>query len=280
MNVSHFVLRRCTVAVTVLTVLVLPAAVAHAFVCLKINGHCTRWTQGGATLRSFLGNPGSALINGTLSWDQNAINAANDWNAAGAAFHFDVAVGGTFNNPCGAPGVAHACPNTGPVGDNPVFFAPSFCGQAFGDIIELTNNCANSNTGAMLNAPVFVNSTVPWNAYDGPIRVGSNNVVVNDIRRVLVHEFGHVLGLDHPDRNGQSVVAIMNSHESDIDRLQPDDISGLFSLYPNGGAPSGSSGSANPGCQIAEGGETAGGCWGAVVPMLLLLRRVRRLVRP
>ena len=272
-------LRRCTIAVTVFTLLVLPAAAAHGFVCLKINGHCTRWTQGGTTLRSFLGNPPSALVNGTLSWDQNAINAANDWNAAGAAFHFDVAVGGNFNNPCGAAGAGHACPNTGPVGDNPVFFATSFCGQDFRDIIELTNNCANINNGAMLNAPVFVNSNVLWNAYDGPIRVGPNKVVVNDIRRVLVHEFGHVLGLDHPDANGQSVVAIMNSRESDIDRIQPDDISGLFSLYPNGGAPSGSSGSASSGCQIAAPGASLGG-WFALVPMLLLLPRLRRRIRP
>jgi hypothetical protein len=277
-NVSRLLVQRCTVAVMVLSGLLLPAAAAHGFVCLKINGHCTRWTQGGATLRSFLGTPPSALINGTFTWDQNAINAANDWNAAGAAFHFDVSVGGTFNNPCGAPGAGHACPNTGPVGDNPVFFADSFCGQDFGDIIELTNNCASSSTGAMLNAPVFVNSTVLWNAYDGPIRVGPNNVVVNDIRRVLVHEFGHVLGLDHPDMNQQSVFAIMNSRESNIDRIQSDDIAGLFSLYPNAGAPSGSSGSANSGCQIAGSGAPMGG-WVAVVPLLLLLR-VRRRNRP
>jgi hypothetical protein len=268
-------IRPVAVTAAVLAVFVLPAAAAHAFVCLTINGHCTRWAQGGTTLRSFLGNPGSALINGTLSWDQNSINAANDWNAAGAAFHFDVTVGGNFNNPCGAPGAGHACPNTGPVGDNPVFFTDSFCGQDFRDIIELTNNCANSNTGAMLNAPVFVNNAVPWNAYDGPIRVGANNRVINDIRRVLVHEFGHVLGLDHPDANGQSVIAIMNSRESDLDRIQPDDISGLFSLYPNGSASNPNSGTANQGCQIAERGAPAHG-WVALTPMLLLFLRLRR----
>ena len=256
----------------ILGVLTVTATSAHAFVCLQINGHCARWAQGGATLHSFLGNPGTPLINGTLSWDQNAVNAANDWNAEGAAFHFDVVVGGSFITPCGAQGAGHACPNTGPVGDNPVFFADNFCGVGFGDIIELTNNCANSSNGSMLNAPVFVNSTVSWNAYDGAIRV-VNNQVINDIRRVLVHEFGHVLGLDHPDTNGQMVFAIMNSRESSIDRLQPDDISGLFSLYPNS-APSGG-GATNTGCAVAEHGASMG-AWILLVPALLLPLRLRR----
>jgi hypothetical protein len=258
-----------TLLLIVLVVLMVTAASAHAFVCLQINGHCARWTQGGTTLHSFLGNPGTALINGTFSWDQNAVNAANDWNAAGAAFHFDVSVGGSFITPCGAQGAGHACPNTGPVGDNPVFFADNFCGIGFGDIIELTNNCATSSDGAMLNAPVFVNSTVSWNAYDGAIRV-VNNQVINDIRRVLVHEFGHVLGLDHPDENGQMVFAIMNSRESSIDRLQQDDINGLFSLYPNSG-PSGGGGT-NTGCAITDHSAPAG-AWVWLAPALLVTLR-------
>jgi hypothetical protein len=250
----------------------LPAASAYGFACLQINNRCVRWTQGGTTLRAFLGNPGTALINGTFSWDQNAVNAANDWNAAGAAFHFNVSVGGTFINPCGAQGSGHACQNTGPVGDNPVFFADSFCGVGFGDIIELTNNCADRNSGALLNAPVFVNSNVNWNAYDGPIRV-VNNQVIHDIRRVLVHEFGHVLGLDHPDENDQMVFAIMNSRESNIDRLQQDDINGLFSLYPNSGPPADSSGG-NTGCQVGTHAARID-LWLLLLPALLVPRRRR-----
>src|SRR5690606_6794214 len=55
-----------------------------------------------------------------------------------------------------------------------------------------------------------------------------------DIRRVAIHELGHVLGLDHPNQAGQSVVAIMNSRVSDIDTLQSDDIAGGQLMY---GAP-------------------------------------------
>ena len=49
--------------------------------------------------------------------------------------------------------------------------------------------------------------------------------------RLLIHELGHVVGLDHPDEAGQNVQAIMNSrviHET----LQPDDIAGIQALYP------------------------------------------------
>ncbi len=34
------------------------------------------------------------------------------------------------------------------------------------------------------------------------------------LTKTLVHEFGHVLGLDHPDDHGQDVVSIMNRHNS------------------------------------------------------------------
>ena len=116
--------------------LLLPAGPAFGFACLQINGHCAHWADGQVTLQSALGNTG-ALMNGTLSFDQNSINAANDWNAVGAAFRFTVEVVQNINEPCGPAGPpAHACPNTGPVGDNPIVLRSSFCGQGFGDILE------------------------------------------------------------------------------------------------------------------------------------------------
>ncbi|MFN8627968.1 MAG: matrixin family metalloprotease [Candidatus Binatia bacterium] len=251
-----------------LALLILSAVPARAFVCLKsASGNCLRWEQSQATLLSFLGGP-VQLANGTTSWDQNAINAANDWNAAGAAFRFTVTVGGQLNEPCGPRGPNHACPNTGPAGDNPIVFRSSVCGMPFGpDIIELTNNCWDAN-GLMINAPVFVNVNVPWNAYDGPIQFNGDQAV-NDLRRVLLHEFGHVLGLDHPDANGQRVAAIMNSQESNIDRLQPDDIAGIRSIYPSAPVSVGGGG-----CAIGTSANAR--AWWGILPLLLpMLRRCR-----
>jgi len=271
------------VTVGLLGSLLLRDGVAYGFFCLKpcLGGsntgarctddsdcpggqcapYCLHWTQGSATLDSFLGTPTMTLLNGTLTWDENAYNVAQDWNAAGTPFHYTVDLEGTLNEPCGSPGAAHACPNSGPVNDNPVVFRSSFCGLGFNDIVAQTNNCYDIGTGAMLNAPVFVNSTAPWNAYDGDIIFTADGEALNDIRRVVLHEFGHVLGLDHPDDHGQSVSAIMNKHESDLDRLQSDDLGGIRSLYSQSSA-SGSGGPAGSNinsCQLdAHGGAPRG----------------------
>jgi hypothetical protein len=59
-----------------------------------------------------------------------------------------------------------------------------------------------------------------------------------DLLRVALHELGHVLGLDHPDDNGQSVIALMNSILGNLDQLVADDIAGARSLYSAGGVQS------------------------------------------
>ena len=257
-----------------------PTGGAHAFSCLEVGGRCIHWSPGEATLQLSLGSAGGTLSNGTLTWDQNGVAAANDWNAVGAAFHYTTQVGGTFVDPCGQQG-EHACPNSGPVGSNPVFFSSSFCSMAFGaDIIELTNNCYRPDTGEMLNAPVFVNANVRWDAYDGPLRIVGGHGV-NDIRRVLLHEFGHVLGLRHPDDAHQNVAAIMNSHESDIDRLRADDKNGIVSIYPNGAPGPGDSGPAPNGCALGP-ARASGRGWIVLVPGglgLLWRRRVEKRAR-
>ncbi len=242
------------------TFVVLHAVAAHAFFCIEWRqGSCVYWPDSRTTMLAFLGSPGTSLINGTQTWDENAFAAANDWNAVGA-IQFTVDNGDNFLDPCGAQNhQSHICDNTGALGDNPIFFASTFCGNAFGDVIELTNNCWDSVSGRMLNAPVFVNANVLWNAYDGPLRF-SNGQPIYDARRVLLHELGHVLGLDHPDAHAQTVQAIMNSRVSNIDRLQADDINGARAIYASAsGSTIGTSG-----CQVRA---RRGG--GAVLPLLL-----------
>jgi len=80
---------------------------------------------------------------------------------------------------------------------------------------------------------ILFNTAWTWNSYRGALRTAE------DIRRVAIHELGHVLGLDHPDQAGQTVVAIMNSTASAVDALQADDITGAQWYYgrPGGFTP-------------------------------------------
>ena len=52
-----------------------------------------------------------------------------------------------------------------------------------------------------------------------------------NVIRGLLREFGHVIGLGHPDEAGQFVSAVMNSRSGDVDALTSDDRDGAAFLY-------------------------------------------------
>jgi hypothetical protein len=84
-----------------------------------------------------------------------------------------------------------------------------------------------------VEADVVFNSNVAYSSYRGDY---DPQIGAYDFRRVALHEFGHVVGLDHPDQANpkQTKIAIMNSHISNVFELQADDIAGAHSLYDNG----------------------------------------------
>ena len=105
-------------------------------------------------------------------------------------------------------------------------------GHAFGDGV-LAVTLVTPRNGRMIEADVIFNSSIDWDSYSGALR-GSKI----DFHRVALHEFGHVVGLDHPDQAQprQLVLAIMNSIISYVDSLQTDDIDGAHSIYDTGPA--------------------------------------------
>ncbi len=127
-------------------------------------------------------------------------------------------------------------------GVNNVFFSDTVYGEAWGGrtlAVTLTSSRGlyglrftendvlfNSTTPSIL---VDVDSSVSWDSYRGNLH--SDGVV--DIRRVAQHEFGHVLGLNHPDEADppQSVTSIMNAVVSNVEVPQADDIAGVHALY-------------------------------------------------
>ena len=107
-------------------------------------------------------------------------------------------------------------------------------GDPFGDAVAVTYYLYRGDT--MVEADVLFDRGRNWNSYRGNTRSASG-ATLYDLRRVALHQFGHVLGLDHPDQNGQSVTAIMNSRVSNVDSLQTDDTNGARAIYGATAAP-------------------------------------------
>jgi hypothetical protein len=187
------------------------------------SGAAVFWQDAQAVLNLRLGCPPTPLTNWGPCWDDAAEDAAGHWNAVAARFRFFKRIPSVAADPCNpADGV------------NTVVFSNTLCGLAFPPGVLAVTLVTGMNTGAISETAVLFNDSVNWSTYPGPLRPG-----VVDFHRVAIHEFGHVVGLAHPDEHGQNVVAIMNSTVSDIDSLQADDVVGVNAIYPSTVGPPG-----------------------------------------
>ena len=175
------------------------------------------WPNGDVVVVLKLGTPDRTLIDGNTSWDSVAAQALSTWNSHLGTIQFSPV---TQN-----PGMG-----SDRDGVNQVFFSSTVYGESFGDLVLAVTTVWENGT-TRTESDVIFNTAVSWDSYRGPSRrVGGK--LLCDFCRVALHEFGHVLGLDHPDQAGQTVNAIMNSVVSDLDSLTADDINGAQALYP------------------------------------------------
>jgi hypothetical protein len=176
-----------------------------------------KWPRGNINMTLQLAG-GSGLSDGSANFNAAASSAAASWNQ-----YLNRARFVTTNGNAGR----------GVDGDfvNQVFFDSNYYGHSFGNgVLAITTSWTDVGGSVRLEADVIFNSAIPWDSYRGTVR--SNGVW--DLRRIALHEFGHVLGLDHPDEKGQRVNALMNSQVGNLDSLVDDDIAGAQSLYGGG----------------------------------------------
>ena len=177
----------------------------------------TQWPAGNIVMNLRLGSAGTGtLIDGNTSWDTVAQNALATWNDSIGSVKF------AYNANAGSIGNGD--------GINTMYWSSTVFGRSFGSSV-LAVTSRRFIGSRMTEADITFNTAKVWNSYRGNLRTASRGVTLNDFFRVALHELGHVLGLDHPDDQGQSVQAQMNSIESDIDGLTADDIAGAESLY-------------------------------------------------
>jgi hypothetical protein len=168
------------------------------------------------TFQMGLGSAGRMLIDGNTSWDIAAAPALSAWNNVMARLRYN----DTISNP----------PVSSGDGVNAIVFSNTVFGQKFGSGTLAVTYWRSSGSN-ITEADILFNRNQSFDSYRGQLRFNSSGWAIGDIRRVLTHELGHALGLDHPDQHGQKVDAIMNSMISNRETLSADDISGAQSMY-------------------------------------------------
>jgi Matrixin len=210
-KVSHLFLAAITAALT---------SASFGYVREFDNGIPLAWVKDRTVVMQLSLGPGTRILrDGFTSFNDSAIDALRTWNPYLAHLQFS-----WIKNSPVTP--AQGDDEMSVMFDNKVF------GDNFGTGV-LAVTLLGYRNGNFEETDTVFNSAISWDSYRGNL-----TPPVYDFHRVAIHEFGHTLGLDHPDqaKPKQFVVAIMNSTVSNLDTLAQDDINGVTSIYGTGPA--------------------------------------------
>ena len=183
-----------------------------------VTGHS--WNRNRTVVMHLSLPPGAGTFqDGFHSFGESAEDALNIWNQHLAHMQFTVVRNSIL-------------PPRSFDGDTSVSISDTIYGDPFGNNV-LAVTLVTSRGSTMFEADVIFNDAYNYDSYRGNLQPG-----VQDFHRIALHEFGHVLGLGHPNQGPppQTVTAIMNSQIGNVDSLRTDDISGAQSIYSSGSA--------------------------------------------
>ncbi|PYK87221.1 MAG: hypothetical protein DME40_14865, partial [Verrucomicrobia bacterium] len=203
-------------------------AVAVAFIASTSFGYVREFDNGiplawvkdrTVVMQLSLGTGTRILRDGFTSFNDSAIDALKTWNPHLAHLQFSW----VKNSPV-TP--AEGDDEMSVMFDNKIFGSDFESGTLAVTMLAFRN-------GNFEETDTIFNKAVAWDSYRGAL-----TPPVFDFHRVAIHEFGHTVGLDHPDqaKPKQNVVAIMNSQVSNLDTLAQDDINGATAIYGTGPA--------------------------------------------
>ena len=189
---------------SVLAMLVSPVA------AFEISGQ--KWPGAGTPF--YIDIEGSSATD--ITWNAAFIGALEEWNRS-TDFSFELI--NEYRNPCADDSV------------NSVDFTDDVCGMEYGaNTLAIT---LSQSFFQVLGPPylaesdIVVNRATDFDIFDGNLTQSGAGFAATDFRRVVLHELGHVIGLDHES----SVSAIMAPIIGNLDRLTEDDIAGVNTLY-------------------------------------------------
>jgi len=159
-------------------------------------------------------------------------------------------------------------------------------------VIAMTTVTSSNCSGRILDADIEFNAaSFRFTAVDGPRcdKAGQSGCVEMDLQNTLVHEIGHLIGLDHSDDRDATMFRSASAGETNKRVLGHDDRAALCAVYPQGQAARTCGAAASPaecearrqryrtrtGCSAAGGGN-GGALIVATGLTLLAARRSRR----
>ena len=151
---------------------------------------------------------------GGLSWNASFSDALNEWNTK-TPFKFNL--NSSYIDPCENDGL------------NGVKFSEDICGQEFDEgtlaVTIMKYETQLLGPPAISEADIYINQANKIEIYDGSLKIFPEAIL--DFRRIVLHELGHVIGLEHES----DTPAIMMPSIGNLDRLQEDDIKAVENLY-------------------------------------------------